>query len=91
MASSKVKRLYVCSECGTSFPRWQGQCSGCQAWNTITETQPLVRGTTKTGFAGQTSSEIQYLSEIDLTDIPRFSSGLVELDRVLGGGVVPGS
>lgn len=91
MASSKVKRLYVCSECGISLPRWQGQCSGCQAWNTITETQAPVLGAAKTGFSGQTSSEIQYLSDIDLTDIPRFSTGLLELDRVLGGGVVPGS
>ncbi len=92
---SKTKRAYVCNDCGADFPRWQGQCSACTAWNTITEVRlsasPQVARTEKyAGFAGAVDSKVQTLSEIDLQDVPRFSSGFKELDRVLGGGIVPG-
>ncbi len=90
---SKSKRAYVCSECGTDSPRWQGQCHACQAWNTIVEVRLSTghTGRAHQGYTGQVHGQIQYLSEISLTEIPRFSSGYGELDRVLGGGVVPGS
>ncbi len=92
-----VKRAYVCNECGADYPRWQGQCSACQAWNTITEIRmaaspAVARQERLTGYAGHAGqSKVQKLSEISLQSLPRFSSGFKEFDRVLGGGVVPGS
>ncbi|MGL6455714.1 DNA repair protein RadA [Aeromonas caviae] len=92
---AKNKTAYVCSECGADFTRWQGQCSECKEWNTITEVRLGVTTPGKsaryTGYAGAVGSQVQTLAEIATTEIPRFSSGFKELDRVLGGGVVPGS
>lgn len=90
-----AKRAFVCQDCGADFPRWQGQCSECRAWNTITEVRlgfsanNAERSGGYAGTAGQAG--IQKLSDICLTDLPRFNSGYAELDRVLGGGIVPGS
>ena len=93
MARSKV--AFVCSECGAEFPRWQGQCSECNEWNTISEvrmsTTPARGGARLSGYAGELSGKVQTLADVALTEIPRFSSGFRELDRVLGGGIVPGS
>lgn len=91
---AKVKTAYVCNDCGAEYARWQGQCSACQAWNTISEVR-LATATNKndrfSGYAGASGSKVQTLSEINLAELPRFSSGFHELDRVLGGGIVPGS
>ena len=90
------KTAYVCNECGAEFSRWQGQCSACKAWNTISEMR-LISASNSTkndrfsGYAGETRAKIQTLSEISLQETPRFTSGFKELDRVLGGGIVPGS
>ena len=94
MAKSKV--AYVCNECGAEFSRWQGQCSECKAWNTITEIRLGPSAITRksgerSGYAGELSSKVQTLSEVSLAELPRISSGYKELDRVLGGGLVPGS
>ncbi|WP_233947857.1 DNA repair protein RadA [Pectobacterium versatile] len=92
-----VKRAFVCNECGADYPRWQGQCSACHAWNTITEVHlasaSVSRSDRLTGYAGESAgvSRVQKLSEISLEALPRFSTGFQEFDRVLGGGVVPGS
>ncbi|MFM5052078.1 DNA repair protein RadA [Aeromonas veronii] len=93
---AKNKTAYVCSECGADFTRWQGQCSECKEWNTITEVRlgsvsPAGKSARYTGYAGAVGSQVQTLAEIATTEIPRFTSGFKELDRVLGGGVVPGS
>lgn len=92
---AKRKTAFVCSDCGAEFPRWQGQCSDCNAWNTITEfvvtPASSARGGARQGYAGQTSAEVQTLNNVDLQALPRFSSGFHEMDRVLGGGIVPGS
>lgn len=91
---AKNKSVFVCSDCGADFPRWQGQCSACNAWNTISEVRINTGKTSShrtTGFAGATHAEVQTLNAIDLTELPRFSTGFNEFDRVLGGGVVPGS
>lgn len=91
---AKQKTAYVCTDCGADYPRWQGQCSECKAWNTITEVRlgaTPSRGAVRSGFAGLTESKVQTLSEVDLQQVPRFSSTFSELDRVLGGGIVPGS
>ncbi|WP_272522887.1 DNA repair protein RadA [Providencia sp. PROV202] len=92
-----AKRAFVCNECGADYPRWQGQCSACNAWNTITEVRlastTSARTDRLTGYAGNTAgvSKVQKLSEISLEELPRFTTGFKEFDRVLGGGVVPGS
>lgn len=93
---AKRKTAFVCSDCGAEFPRWQGQCTDCKAWNTITEfvVTPASATTARSslsGYAGQTAAKIEPLNAIDLEALPRFSSGFKELDRVLGGGIVPGS
>ncbi|MCH2055116.1 MAG: DNA repair protein RadA [Thalassotalea sp.] len=91
---AKNKNSYVCTECGANFSRWLGQCTECKSWNTISEfrqAKPSGRGASYSGFAGAAGSQVQTLDAIDLTDLPRFSSGFAEFDRVLGGGIVPGS
>jgi len=93
MARNKV--AFVCSECGAEFARWQGQCTECKEWNTISEVRlgpaAVSKGTRHTGYAGELSGKVQTLSEVSLADLPRLGSGFSELDRVLGGGIVPGS
>jgi DNA repair protein RadA/Sms len=91
---AKVKRAYVCSDCGASAPRWQGQCSECKAWNTLSEVQIALTAPKidrLSGYSGKINAQIQPLANIDLAALPRFSSSFKELDRVLGGGIVPGS
>lgn len=94
---AKAKSAFVCNDCGADYSKWQGQCHECGAWNTLTEIRlaPAAKsGPAKTGgrggFAGATA-DVRLLKDIDLVDLPRFSSGIGELDRVLGGGFVPGS
>ena len=93
MAKSKV--AYVCYECGAEFSRWQGQCGECKAWSTITEIRlgpsAITQKGSRAGYAGELSSKVQTLSDVSLAELPRISSGYKELDRVLGGGIVPGS
>ena len=95
---AKSKTAFVCGECGAEFPRWQGQCSECKEWNTVTEIRLAPASSTATsrnsrfsGYAGAQDNKVQTLDEISLTEIPRLNSGFNELDRVLGGGMVSGS
>ncbi len=90
------KTAYVCNDCGAEYSRWQGQCGACKAWNTISEVRLIsAKSAPKndrfSGYAGETQAKIQSLAEISLQETPRFTSGFQELDRVLGGGIVPGS
>lgn len=91
---AKNKSAYVCTDCGAESARWLGQCGECKAWNTISEFRqaktPTNRGSLM-GFAGMVEAKVQTLDTIDLADLPRFSSAFAEFDRVLGGGIVPGS
>ncbi|MFZ7342980.1 DNA repair protein RadA [Avibacterium paragallinarum] len=92
---AKAKTAFVCNDCGAEYARWQGQCNACKAWNTITEIRlapaKASRADRFSGYAGETQAKIQTLAEISLQEVPRFHSGFYELDRVLGGGIVPGS
>jgi DNA repair protein RadA/Sms len=93
--SGKTKTAYVCSECGADYRKWQGQCSECNAWNTLTEVR-LGSGSagsksSRMGFAGDVSGKVAPLADIALEEIPRLVTGVGELDLVLGGGLVPGS
>lgn len=93
---AKTKSAFVCNDCGAEFSKWQGQCTECNAWNTLSEVRlgptPANRSAKFQGYAGVAGANpVQTLSEISLQDLPRFTSGAGELDRVLGGGFVPGS
>lgn len=89
---AKTKTAFVCNNCGAEFNKWQGQCSACSAWNSVQEirlgAQPSAGRAV--GYAGSTN-QVQVLKDISLVDLPRFSSGMQEFDRVLGSGFVPGS
>ena len=91
---AKSKTAFVCGECGGEFVRWQGQCTECKEWNSITEIRlapAASRNTRFVGYAGAQDNKVQTLDEVSLSELPRVSSGFSELDRVLGGGMVPGS
>ncbi|MES9858268.1 MAG: DNA repair protein RadA [Sedimenticola sp.] len=91
---AKVKKNYVCTECGADYPSWTGQCKVCHAWNTLKEIRissgKNSAATTRHGYAGAPLLATK-LNEVDVESVPRFTSGLSEFDRVLGGGYVPGS
>lgn len=85
---AKQKSVYSCTECGGQAVKWQGQCPHCQAWNTLIET---VADKTVSRFSPISAIDrVQNLSEVEAGEAPRFSSGVAELDRVLGGGLVQG-
>jgi len=85
---AKQKTIYSCNECGGQTLKWQGQCPHCQAWNTLVET---IAEKSVSRFSPQSAtSQVQNLSTIDAHEEPRFSTGIDELDRVLGGGLVHG-
>jgi len=94
---AKKKTAYVCTDCGAEHAKWQGQCSECGAWNTLQEfvvssSKTPARDVSYSGYAGNAGEQgIQRLADVDLAEVPRVSSGMQEFDRVLGGGLVPGS
>ena len=89
---AKTKTVYFCTNCGNESPKWQGRCTTCGAWNTMEEhiEKPTAVGKAKSAPVGQ-SRVPQRLSQVDTGDEIRFSTGMGELDRVLGGGAVAGS
>jgi DNA repair protein RadA/Sms len=88
---SKVRSKYVCQNCGTESPRWIGKCPSCGEWNTFTEelVSSVAARRSKKSFA-ENAMPVP-ISEIDSVDNERVKTGLEEFDRVLGGGIVPGS
>lgn len=89
---AKVKTVYICAECGSHSPRWQGRCNDCGAWNSLNEE---VLTPTASPLAGMTlhqgKGELVRLDQVQGDQQRRQASGIEELDRVLGGGIVPGS
>ncbi len=92
---AKDKSIYVCTECGGSSPRWLGKCPSCGTWNTLVES--IEEGTPKNRFGSSgngrglvASQPVATLGEIDASDVERQPTGIDELDRVLGGGIVAG-
>lgn len=87
---SKNKLTFCCQSCGSLFPKWTGQCTGCNEWNTIVEE---IRNTSPSRFQNYAGIEttITRMQEVELHQDIRLSTGLKELDRVLGGGIVMGS
>ncbi len=92
MAKGKKSTCFFCQNCGYESPKWMGQCPGCREWNTFVEEQTatifLKKGSAGGGMARR---EPAVLSEIEMNEEDRLSTGIKELDRVLGGGVVAGS
>ena len=94
----KAKTVFACQECGAQSPKWLGRCAECGAWNSLVEERQLPPTATAGAAAGGTSryslaaaSGPQLYAEIDTVVAERISTGVGEFDRVLGGGVVPGS
>ena len=88
----KEKSIYSCNECGGTSVKWLGKCPHCNAWNTLVETvaQPAA-GSTKNRFASLApTAAVMTLADIEASDVARMPTGLDELDRVLGGGIVDG-
>lgn len=86
---AKAKTVYTCTECGGQTPKWQGQCPGCHAWNTLVETIAEAPSGNRFASLAQTAG-LQKLAEVEAAEVPRHPTGIVEFDRVLGGGLVPG-
>ena len=92
MAKGRPSTAFFCNECGYESSKWMGQCPACKAWNTFVE-EPVV----KTAQSGRSHSPSQGVPEpvsigdVSLANLERITTGLSELDRVLGGGMVPGS
>lgn len=92
----KVKTVYVCKECGAESPKWMGRCSQCGEWNTFVEEQITVGGSAKAQQSASVSSAIatirpMSLAKVQVSEVARTSTANAELDRVLGGGIVPGA
>ncbi|MDD8018580.1 MAG: ATPase domain-containing protein, partial [Bacteroidota bacterium] len=88
---SKLLTKYVCQSCGYVSPRWTGKCANCNEWNTFVEEAPVAARVARK--SGGVASKVQPipLNDVDsITDV-RFSTGITEFDRVLGGGIVEGS
>ncbi|HEY9239874.1 MAG TPA: DNA repair protein RadA, partial [Burkholderiaceae bacterium] len=90
---AKEKSIYTCTECGGTSAKWLGQCPNCEAWNTLVES--VADATPKNRYASGprgliASQPVATLSEIEASDVDRQPTGLDELDRVLGGGIVAG-
>ncbi len=90
---ARTKTLYACTECGATAPKWAGQCADCGAWNTLVEqVEAPSSGGRFGGYTGKAGeAQVRTLPEIGVEQTPRTATGLSELDRVLGGGLVPGS
>ena len=93
---AKRKTLYVCQECGYSVPKWLGKCPGCGKWNTLVEEldEPSSFTNINRNFSlntNKTNSIPKPIKTIETEDLPRFSAGSPEMNRVLGGGIIPGS
>jgi DNA repair protein RadA/Sms len=88
-AMAKEKSIYTCSECGGSNPKWLGKCPHCGSWNTLVES--VADGVSKHRFQPLARTQpVVTLSEIEATEVDRQPTGVDELDRVLGGGIVAG-
>ncbi|KVE42238.1 DNA repair protein RadA [Burkholderia sp. BDU5] len=86
---AKQKTVFVCAECGGQTPKWQGQCPSCQAWNTLVESVESSPSAHRFQSLAK-QAPVQRLADIEAADVPRFSTGIGEFDRVLGGGLVAG-
>lgn len=87
---SKIKTVFVCQECGYESPKWMGKCPGCGNWNTMVE-EVQEKTESSTHFMSKNDSKAFPINKIELASEDRYKTGMPELDRVLGGGIVKGS
>ena len=85
--ASKTKSVYACTECGAESAKWYGRCPSCGAWNSLEE---QIQTQSKVGGSSYTAAKVQSIAHIQPNDRQRYHTGLAELDRVLGGGIVRG-
>jgi DNA repair protein RadA/Sms len=91
---ARESRRYQCQSCGAASPKWAGQCPSCEGWNSLIEVRSPVKGGGRGGFSGTAGAGAALVldaADIEIEDEERFPVGIDELDRVLGGGLVPGS
>jgi DNA repair protein RadA/Sms len=92
--AKKIKTSFVCTQCGAEYNQWQGQCKVCHEWNVLKEFKILsasIRKQVTTGYAGEVRNKALLINDIELSEVSRIISKQQEFDRVLGGGIVPGS
>lgn len=88
---AKIKVKFACTECGMESPKWLGKCPGCGSWNTMVEEKETVIKTSGAATLFQAKEKPRSIIDIDSGEEPRVETGMRELNRVLGGGIVPGS
>ncbi|HEX7345918.1 MAG TPA: DNA repair protein RadA, partial [Candidatus Limnocylindrales bacterium] len=88
---AKATSRYVCQHCGETFLRWEGQCRACGEWNSLVETVVRTKPSASAGGRVAVGGDPVPLRDIGEASVPRLPTSIAELDRVLGGGVVPGS
>lgn len=91
MAKVKTKTSYQCQQCGASYPKWQGQCSDCQSWNSLLEATIEKNIDERAGGYAGVVPQIVSLADVDFIENQRISTGIREFDHVLGGGLVTDS
>ena len=91
MAKGKEKSVFYCKECGYESAKWMGQCPACRQWNTMSEERISVNSKSSNRSADKKAVVLSTISEISTAKEERIATGMKELDRVLGGGIVPGS
>ena len=91
MAKSRAKTIFVCESCGNESPKWEGKCASCGEWNTLVELQRDRRGSRDGPWAGASALPPQELSDVSTEQLSRLQVSSAEVNRVLGGGIVPGS
>ena len=94
--ASKLKKLYICSNCGYETAKWLGKCPDCGSWNTLNEevridAPPQAAASAAACAAASVPAPVTTLDEVESGEEIRYITGISELDRVLGGGMVPGS
>ena len=91
MMAKKIQTAFFCQKCGTQSPKWLGKCPSCSEWNTFVEEHTTKKETGKDGYISSTINHPKLISEIDYSNEKRIITNDKELNRVLGGGIVPGS
>lgn len=89
--TARSRTRFVCASCGTAYPKWNGRCDDCGEWNTLVE--EVVEGGSRASRSGKRSSTaapVRPLAEVESAETSRIASGMDELDRLMGGGIVPG-
>ena len=88
---ARSRSSYVCQQCGHQAPAWSGRCGGCGEWNSLVETRPEPAGGGRSAGRAATTSRPVVLRDVEAPAVDRLLTGVAELDRVLGEGLVAGS